>query len=291
MTTFGPSNATDLFIWGNPNEKNTYRVSGMLKPNYFPALSFYKVSSNDFAITDMQPQNDRLLVFKENMTHYTLAEENPAYTSNTGLNKYLYTSYDLNKAVGNVAFDGVQVIENNPVSLKSHSVWEWVITTNQDERNVQVVSDKVKEMLDLEDLSQAITYDYQALKELWINIGTLVYIWNYGNDTWYVYDNIEATWFLEIGDRLYYGSKGKIEVFGSFTKNSVLNNGLNTSETPVNSGVVDDNGNSSTVTDGNGTSSYSIGEIDEVTMRRAEYPLLGCPLDKSPGFRSHIAVA
>lgn len=230
---FGPSNDTSLFIWGNPDEKNVYRVSKTLKADYFPALSFYEVSDDEYAITSLSAQYNRLLVFKENRTHYSYAEENPLYASNTGLNKYIYPSFDLNETVGNVTFGGTQLIENNPVSFKSNSVWLWSNTSVEDERNATIVSDRVKELLLEEELENAITYDYQKQKELWINIGELVYIYNYGNDTWYVYDNIKAYNFIEIDGKLYYNSDGTVEVFGRYELGGVTYQGRDDNGTPV----------------------------------------------------------
>lgn len=233
MTKFGVSNDTNLFIWGNVNEKNVYRVSGVLKPNYFPALSFYAESDDEFSVTDLVPQYDRLIIFKEDSTRYSYAQVNPLYESNKGLNPYIYTSYPLNDSVGNEAFGQVQLVRNNPVSLRSQSVWEWSNTQVKDERNANIVSDRVKELLLDLDLSTAITHDYQSLKELWINIGSNVYVWNYGNDTWYVYDNISANWFSEYKNKLYYGGTGSVEIFGEFTKNAILNKGFNDNGTAV----------------------------------------------------------
>jgi hypothetical protein len=227
MTKFGVSNDTNVFIWGNINERNVFRVSAVQKPNYFPANSFYAEGDDEFAITDIIPQYDRIIIFKENTTRYSYAQENPLYGANTGLNPYIYTSYPLNDAVGNQAFGQVQLVRNNPISLSGKSVWEWSNTSVKDERNANIVSDRIKELLLNEDFSMARTYDYQFLKELWINIGSLVYVWNYGNDTWYVYDNIEATFFVEYDDRIYFGSKGTVEIVGEFTKNGVTNQGFN----------------------------------------------------------------
>ena len=221
MTKFGVSNETNLFIWGNTAEQNVYRVSGVLKPNYFPANSFYKESDDEFAVTDLVPQYDRLIIYKEDSARYTYAQSNPLYDANKGLNPYIFTSYPLNDTVGNEAFGQVQLIRNNPVSLKSQSVWEWSNTQVKDERNAEVVSDRVKELLDIVGISTAKTFDYQSLKELWINIGSLVYIWNYGNDTWYVFDNISANWFLEYEGNVYYGSVGSVETFEGFNDNGL----------------------------------------------------------------------
>jgi hypothetical protein len=214
-------NDTNMFIWGNPDEPNIYRISGTARANYFPANSFYKVSDNEYPITDLQPMYNRIIIFKQNRTHYTYAQLNPLYADNTGLNQYIYPVSDLNDAIGNMAYNSVQLVKNSPVCLHADSLWLWNNTDTEDERNADIISDRIKELLQDEDLTTAITYDYQKEKELWINIGSLVYVWNYGNDTWYVHDNIEAHWFLEIDGVLHYGSKGTIEKFDGFNDNGI----------------------------------------------------------------------
>jgi hypothetical protein len=70
-------------------------------------------------------------------------------------------------------------------------------------------------------MSTAVTFDNQKETELWINVGAIVYIYNYGNDTWYEYDNITAKWFERIDDQIYYGGLGTIERFEGTNDNGV----------------------------------------------------------------------
>lgn len=203
-TIFGPGNATTIFMWGNTNFPNRRIRSYAEDPSYFPQNNFTNVGTDEFAITDIVPQYDRLLIFKVDKTHYSLAE----YITLT--EEYAYPIYDLNNSVGNVAFDSVQLIENYPVSLKGQSCWQWSNTQVQDERNAKIISDRVKLSLDDADLTTAITFDYQKQKEYWLNIDDEVIIWNYGNDTWYKYLNIEATWFVDIRNIPYFGTTGKV---------------------------------------------------------------------------------
>lgn len=220
-TIFGVGNNTTIFIWGNPDEKNVFRISGTLKANYFSATNYNKVSINEFAVTDIVPVYDRILIYKEDRTHYSYAETNPNYASNAGLNAYIYVVKDLNEAVGNVAQNGVQLLKNNPVSLYGHNIWQWTNTQIEDERNVKIVSNKIKLSLADLDLSSAITFDYQKNNEHWINIGSDVYIRNYENDTYYKYTNISANWFAEIDGEVYFGNAGKVEKMGGKSDNGV----------------------------------------------------------------------
>lgn len=211
---YGVDNGLNLFIYGNPNEKNVYRFSGVKKAGYFPANSFVEAGSDEFAITSLQNQYKQLIVFKENEAKLVNPTVNPNFADNTGLNPYNFGYEDLNDAVGNIAPNMVQLIENSPVTLDGYSMWSWSSATSvENERNAKVISDRLKLSLQGLDLSTAVTFDYQNQKEYWANIDDIVYIWNYGNDTMYKYDNIQATQFIDVEGDIYYGANGTIEHF------------------------------------------------------------------------------
>ena len=65
------------------------------------------------------------------------------------------------------------------------------------------------------------------------------------------------------------GNRYSIETAGNV--NSVLENGFNTADTSVNSGLEDDNGNPSTTTGGAGTVTSSIGSVDDLTESVSSY--------------------
>jgi hypothetical protein len=212
----GPGNDTAVFLWGNPDAKNRRSWSGSLKANYFPAINYYLIGSDEFAITDINPQYNRQIIFKEDRTHYSYPEWNDTAKA------WDYPVYDLNEKVGNVAYNAVQIVRNNPVSLSKQSWWEWTSTNVEDKRNADVISERLRESLSKLDLTQAVTFDNQREKEYWCNVGDKVYIWNYGNNTMYIYDNISGTCFLDIDGQIYYGSQGTIECFEGTDDNGVL---------------------------------------------------------------------
>jgi hypothetical protein len=93
-------------------------------------------------------------------------------------------------------------------------MWRWTSNTGiEDERNATIVSDRIKISLQAADLSRAVTYDNQNEKEYWCAIDGKVYIWNYGNDTMYMYTNVNAQKFIEIDGDLCYIDTFKIERF------------------------------------------------------------------------------
>lgn len=212
---FGPGNDTTVFLWGNETFGNRRSWSGVLDASYFPEFNFTLIGSDEFPITSIVSQYDRQIIFKTNRTHYSYAE----FISLLG--KYDYPVFDLNEAVGNLAYNGVQIVQNNPVSLHKHSWWMWSNTGIEDERNAKNISERIRQSLEELDLSTAITFDNQKQKELFVNIGSNIYIWNYGNDTFYIFDNIEATWFLDIDSVLYYGAEGTVEKRSGLNDNGV----------------------------------------------------------------------
>jgi len=209
---FGVGNDTNLFIFGNLNEKHVFRFSGVAKANYFAANSFVGVHSTEFSITALVPQYQSLLVFKEDSSYVVNPTVNPNFTDNTGLNPYNYGYEGLNNAYGNSAPNMVQLIRDDAVSFDGYSWRQWTSTNGvRNEVQPRIISDRIKLSMQETDLSTAVTYDYEFQKELWVNFGTDVYIWNYGNDTMYKYTNIEATQFIDVEGDIYYGSDGTVE--------------------------------------------------------------------------------
>lgn len=211
----GPGNDTAIFLWGNPDAKNRRSWSGTLKANYFPVTNYTLIGSNEFAITDIVPQYSRQIIFNQDRTHYSYAEWN------TTAQAWDYPVHDLSEKVGNIAFNAVQIVKNFPLCLHQQSLWLWSSTNTEDERNADPISDRLRESLSALNLSTAITFDNQREKEYWLNIGANVYIWNYGNDTMYKYDNVSGTCFLDVDGKIYYGSQGTVERFEGLDDNGV----------------------------------------------------------------------
>jgi hypothetical protein len=209
---FGVNNDTNLFIFGNVNEKHVFRFSGINKAGYFPANSFVGVGSDEFAITSLQPQYQSLLVYKKNSTKIVDPTSNPNFADNTGLNPYNFGYRALNDSIGNLAPNMVQLVTDKPVSLDGVSMRLWASTTSvRDEREPEIISDRLKLSLQVLNLATAVTFDYEFQKELWVNVDDIVYIWNYGNNTMYKYSNIKATEFIDVEGDIYYTANGTVE--------------------------------------------------------------------------------
>ena len=64
-TTYGLGNDTRVFITGNPEEKNTDRMSGLYDPTYFPDTGYTKIGADDTAIMGYIKQYGQLIIVKE----------------------------------------------------------------------------------------------------------------------------------------------------------------------------------------------------------------------------------
>lgn len=207
-----------LFLWGNTSYKNRRFWSGLAdgvpSAEYFEANSYDDLGNGEYAITDIVKQLDRQKIFLENGAMYSY------YTTETIGEQVTATFpvYELNDNIGNVAEGQVQVLDDSPYTL-FNGVYSWLSTTVRDQTNNILVSQRVQNSLDEVDLSKAITYNWQEMKEYWINIGSTVWIYNYLNDTWYKRNNVSATCFLVINGEMYFGTNGTIEKFGSTLRN------------------------------------------------------------------------
>ena len=209
---FGVNADTNIFLYGNVNERNVFRFSGIGDATYFPTNSFVGVGSTEFAITSLVPQYQSLLVFKYDSTKLVNPTVNANYSANTGLNPYDYGYQGLDDSIGNKAPNMVQLVGGNPVSLDGVSLRHWVSTTGvKNEVEPNIISDRLQLSLESLNLETAVTFDYEKKKELWVNIDNTVYIWNYGNDTMYKYDNIQAVGYLDVNGELYYSGSGTVE--------------------------------------------------------------------------------
>jgi len=197
-----------VFLWGNVNHKNTRYWSelanGVPSAEYFTATSQAPIGNGQYAITDIIKQYDRQKIFLENSSYYSYYEFYNGIVN--------FPCLELNESIGNQAYGQAQIINNSPITLYK-GVYEWQASTVRDQTNATVISARVQDSLNNVDLSKAITFNRQKQGELWINIDSVVWIYNYFNNTWYLFDDIAATCFIEVNDVLYFGANGMINKF------------------------------------------------------------------------------
>lgn len=213
ITAFGKSNDSVLFMFGNDNERNVFRFSGLKDAGYFAVNAFVGVATDEFAVTDMEPQYQSLVVFKKGSSYVINPTTNLNYAANPGLNKYDYGYEGLNNKYGNIAPGMVQLIGDNLVTLDGFTIREFESTRGvRNEVEPKIKSERLEVSLQVLNLANAVTFDYERYKEYWVNVDNVVYIWNYGNDTMYVYNNIQGTEFIAVGEDIYFASNGTVEV-------------------------------------------------------------------------------
>jgi hypothetical protein len=173
LIVFGP-NESQLFTWGKDN--NTVYYSGLGDATYFPVNSFIYAGTDEKPITDMKPIYDRLIAFKSDSSHYTYVEENSLYEANNGLNKYAYTFYNLNSKYGSLST--AEVIGSTPYTLDGGAIQKWSYQSVVNNVEPTNISDRIRLSLESVDLSSAVTFNYKKLKEYWIAIDGIIYIYN-----------------------------------------------------------------------------------------------------------------
>lgn len=201
---FGGSNDTRVFLGGNPDYGNQIWRLGLTDPTYAPENGFYKVGSDSEKVQGFSKQYDYLVIEKERskwLMHYEMQGGEPSFPLKP-----------INDQVGTFARGTIQTVENNPVSLDRTGVYMLMASTVRDERNVQHISTNVNAQLLTEpNLDKALSIDYD--RKYWLSVNGNVYVFDYGFNEWYVFNNISANSFLEVDGDLFFGGEGLIYRF------------------------------------------------------------------------------
>lgn len=186
-TIFGGNVDTRVFLYGNPDERNRIRYSGVTfegipTVEFFP--TFYKLEAGpkNFAVTDLTRQYDRLLITTNKPEAYYLtlgSVQLDEDTMTTGVQ-----TFPLNEVHGNIAMGQGQVLNNDPVTIENGAIIRWKATNVRDERNMSDISQKIKQDLNNMNLVNAKTLDFQAENQYWLLNANRLYIYNYYNDTY-----------------------------------------------------------------------------------------------------------
>jgi len=201
-----------VFLWGSTDFKNRRFWSGLANgvpsAEYFEANSYDDLGNGQYAITDIVKMGDIQKIYFENGAMYSY------YATETigGLVTATFPVFELSDEIGNKAFGQVQIIQDKPLTLYN-GVHAWENTNVRYQLAHNLISQRVQDSLNDVDLSTAITYNWQEMKEYWVNVGSMVWIYNYLNNTWYKRKNVPATCFIAINGELYFGTNGSIQKF------------------------------------------------------------------------------
>lgn len=212
---FGGKNDTRIFVYGDGTNRYYYTglADGVPSAEYFPALNYREVGSDEFAVTDIVRQYDRQIIYTNGKEAYY------SYYDTITVSGTLipdFPTFPLNQTIGNVAYGQCQTIQNNPFSLQN-GVYEWVATNVRDERNAVYKSKRVQTSLDLVDLTSALTFDFEYQKEYWLSIANDIWIYNYQLDAWYYFELWDTpSCYLVIDNELYFGTtNGQVMKFAT----------------------------------------------------------------------------
>lgn len=205
---YGGSRDTRVFAYGNGNTVYYSDVTGNgADVTYFPADNFIKVGDGG-KVTALVRHYDRLMIFKETETWFL----SPSAVDCDGYSKPSFPLSPLNSTVG-CAGGGAVYADNSPFSLSFDGIYVFGQSTVRDERSAKRISDRIAPYLTPAFLYHAVTYDFEPDKEIWMCFGDNVIIYNYGNDTFYRYENIPAEYFFNNSGALSFYSDGAIYAF------------------------------------------------------------------------------
>lgn len=213
--TFNGNTDTRVFLYGDGSNKTIYSgldYDGNQTAEYFPDLYEMSVGESNTPITSLVRHYSRLVVFKSNSVYscqYGIITLDDSSTTSA------FYCTPVNRELGNEAMGQVRLVENNPLSLCSSSIYEWKSTSSSgnlvsDERTAKRISDRVWATTSGMDLSSVTTFSDRASYEFWFCLGDEAIILNYANDTWYKYRGIPAVQMLKAGGKvLAFGEDGK----------------------------------------------------------------------------------
>ncbi len=216
-SAFGGASDTRAFLYGNKESAGIRYHSGIVegKPSfaYFPETAFSLVGTGD-AITSIVRHYDRQLIFTESGAYYSYLE----YM--TGAEDRLIAAFPvlpLNEERGCAPFGQALLVENTPVTLTENGLFSWVSTNIRDERNAKLLSDPIDLILQKEKAEEAVLFNCKKNSELYICIGTHVYVYNYLLKLFYYYVLPKIRGFSETEDGVFFYTENGIFSMGGDT--------------------------------------------------------------------------
>lgn len=199
---FNGENDTRVFLYGDGSNKAIYSGidnDGIPTADYFPDLYEMAVGEENTPITAMVKHFSRLIIYKKGSTY---SAQYGASTLSDGTTHPLFYVQPVNRILGNDAPGQVKIVENDPVSLDGNTVYQWKSTNTSgnlstDERSARRVSDRVSDTLKSFDFSATETFNDKRNYEFWFLCGGTALIWNYANDTWFLYEQFPSAGLLD----------------------------------------------------------------------------------------------
>ncbi len=192
-TVFGGDIDSRVFLYGNSSCPNRTYFSGITDDGspsveYFPSTAQVDIGPSNFSLTDLTRQYDRLLATTNRPEAYYLTigmEQLPVTIADKQTTRYVpaVSTFPLNEVHGNVAPGQGQLLNNYPVTLDRNALIQWKATNVRDEKNMEDISQRIKQDLNDLDLKAFKTLDFQPENQLWFGSNNRIYIYNYYNKT------------------------------------------------------------------------------------------------------------
>lgn len=197
-----------VFLYGDGTNRTVYSdldEHGVASAEYFPELNVAAVDSENTPITALIRHYDRLMAYKPDGAFCIQAG---TLSLDTGEVTAGFTCVPVNRNVGNAAPGQVRLVENNPVTLHGHGVYQWSLSSagSRDERNAKRISQRVEDTLSGFAPEGCATYDDEQQQELYIICGETALVYNYGADAWYYYTDFPARNMIRVQGWLLFGT-------------------------------------------------------------------------------------
>ncbi len=206
---YGGTTDNRVFLYGDGSNRAIYSdldSDGQPSAEYFPDLNVLDAGSANTPITGMIRHFSRLIVFKLDGA-WSVSASTMTLSDNSVTAAFYLTP--VQRDVGNAAPGQVRLVYNNPRTAYGGAVYDWKGTNSyitSDERVVKRVSQRVESTLSTWDLSQCIAFDDDRNMEWYLLHNGEAMVHNYGNDSWYYYDNLPAVCMERHGNELYFGT-------------------------------------------------------------------------------------
>lgn len=214
---------TRVFLYGDGTNRAIYSGveydTGKASAEYFPDLYEVAVGESNTPITAMVRHYSRLMVFKPNsawvVQYGTISLEDSSITA-------AFYVQPVNRQFGNDAPGQVKLLENNPLTLDSGSIYQWSSGTYvaATENNAKRISDKVMRTLSGFELKRVRTFNLKGEHEYWFLLNGKALILNYANNSWYFYEKLPFQQIIEVGNERYgFGDDGRVLHFSRAYRN------------------------------------------------------------------------
>ena len=209
---FSGTQDTRIFLYGDGTNRALYSgmdTDGMPRADYFPDSYEVRVGAGNTPITAMVRHYSTLITYKPNEC-WSL-QHGIVELATDELTPAVY-SQPVNRDIGNVAPGQVRLVNNDPISLHRHELYDWsnssYYTSNlsRDERQAKRISDKVQKSIRSLALKSAKTWDDNDNQEYYVAYNGTAIVWNYANNTWYKYTNFPMACMCNFQGNLYMGS-------------------------------------------------------------------------------------